>query len=115
VAHGVHRPNELPLIRYQSVVTGRDWPTEIGDRMVLLQQVRTEAVRGCVTLHDEALGEVGQRQHRCRHHGRLERLKGCLGLIVPRKALLLQQQSEGHPNLAVVLDELVVVPVGDHN
>jgi hypothetical protein len=78
--------------------------------MVLLQQDRPEAVRGHVTLHDEALGEVGQRQHRGRCHGRLERLEGCMGLVVPGKALLLQQRSEGHHNLAVVLDELAVVP-----
>jgi hypothetical protein len=77
---------------------------------VLLQQDRPEVVRGRVTLNDEALGEVEQRQHRDRRHDRLERLEGCLGLVVPGKSLLLQQRSEGCRNLAVVLDELAVVP-----
>jgi hypothetical protein len=57
--------------------------------MVLLQQDCPEAMRGRVALNDEALGEVGQRQHWGRRHGCLERLEGCLGLVVLGKALLL--------------------------
>ena len=101
----MHQPNELLLICCQSAVTRGDRPAEIGDRVVLLQQDRTEAVCGGVALHDEDLGEIRQRQHRGRCHGCLECLEGCLGVIIPGKAFLLQQGSEWCRDLAVVVDE----------
>jgi hypothetical protein len=109
VADDMDQPNELALISYQGAMAWRDRPAKGGDRVLILEKDRPKAMGGCVALDDEPLGEVRQRQHGGRHHGGLKRLEGRLNVIVPEEPLL-EERGEGCRNLAIIVDELAVVP-----
>jgi len=90
-------------------VAKSDRPAEIGDRMLLLDQHRTEPVRGRVALDNELLREVGQRQDRGRRDGELEGLERSSRVFGPCETLFLQERRKGCRDGAVAVDELAVV------
>jgi len=58
VPHGLDEADELVLVGGQRAVAGRHWPTEEGDRVVLLSQDRPKPDGRRVALDGEQLGEV---------------------------------------------------------
>jgi len=88
----------------------RHQPAEEGDGVMLLQEDRTEPVRGRIALHHERLGEVGEREHQRCCDRSLERGEGGRGLLGPGESFLAEQGGEGSGDGTVVLDELAVIP-----
>jgi hypothetical protein len=89
VTNSVDEADELPLVRGERAVPGRDRSAEVGDGVALLDQDRPEAVGGRVALDDEALGEVGHGEDRGSGDGALEGLERRLCLGAPGEAILL--------------------------
>jgi hypothetical protein len=64
VADGEDEANQLPLVSCQRAMAGSHRSTKESNRVALLDEHRSEAICGCITFHDEGLGEVRKRQYR---------------------------------------------------
>jgi len=109
VTYGEDEADQLPLISRQRAMVGGHRPTEERDGVAVLDEYRPEAIRGRITLHDEGLGEVRERQHRCRRHSPFEGEESRVGVVVPGETFLLQECSQGRSYGAEVVDEFPVV------
>jgi hypothetical protein len=101
--------NQLPFVSQKFSMMRRYSPTEEGYSTIALVQYSAKASPRCVTIDDEAPGEVRKLQDWGCHERSLEGDEGGLCLSRPGEAITLEESRERGSHTAIAGDELVVV------